>query len=192
MSAPILIDLTPEAKARIAAFEQAPDTIRFAIAKGMDKALPEVASNIQAQRLTGLGPFPVEEHKLGIRSGQLRESVRWTPSVIEGDSVTGSIGSQVRYAAVHEFGFDGDVQVKPFFRKYRGRDRFARVEHVSPTTGRKYRSTTKTASGVSGVGSHTRHMRIPGRAPFGYGVQDNVEMISTTVSEAVTATFRNL
>jgi phage gpG-like protein len=129
---------------------------------------------------------------LGIRSGQLRQSVRWTPSVIEGDTVTGSIGSQVRYAAVHEFGFDGDVQVKPFFRKNRHRDQFSRVERVSTATGRKYKTVAKTASGLSQVKGHKRHMRIPARAPFGYGVQDNVEMISRTVSEEVTATLRNL
>src|ERR1700736_5958023 len=131
MSAPILIELTPESKAVLASFEQASYKIPFAIARGMDKALPEVASNIQTQRLTGAGPFPVEEHMLGIRSGQLRQSVRWTPAKIEGEIVTGSLGSPVRYAAVHEFGFEGDVTVKPFFRKNRRRDQFAKVERVS-------------------------------------------------------------
>jgi hypothetical protein len=50
----------------------------LALKRGIDKALPEVASKIQADRLTGQGPFPIEEHMLGVRSGQLRQSVRFT------------------------------------------------------------------------------------------------------------------
>ena len=192
MGAPILIELTPEAKAVMASFEEAPYKIPLAIARGMDKALPLVASNIQAKRLTGAGPFQVEEHMLGVRSGQLRESVRFTQAAIEGDTVTGSIGSPVRYAAVHEFGFEGDVQVKPFFRKNRRADQTAKIERVSKRTGRKYRATVKTASGLSQVKGFTRHMRIPARAPFGYGVADNDQMITDAMSAEILETFRNL
>jgi phage gpG-like protein len=193
MSAPILdIEFTAEAQRVIAGFGEAQYKVPIAIARGMDRALPIVASNIQAQRLTGLGPFPVEEHMLGQVSGQLRQSVRWTEAKIHGEVVTSSIGSPVRYAAVHEFGFDGDVQVKPFFRKYRGRDQFARAERVSQKTGRPYRTKIKTASGVSQVKGHARHMKIPARAPFGFGIADSEQVIADAVSTEVLRSFKDL
>jgi phage gpG-like protein len=102
--------------------------------------------------------------------------------VIEGDTVIASIGSPLRYAAVHEFGFEGDVQVKPFFRKNRHADQFGKIERVSRRTGRRYRSTVKTASGVAPVKAHSRHMKIPARSPFGYGVADSDQLIINAVT----------
>lgn len=192
MGAPILIELSPEAKATMASFEQAPYKIPFAIARGMDKSLPIVAGNIQANRLTGIGPFPIEEHKLGEVTTHLRASVRWTEAKIEGETVTGSIGSNVRYAAVHEFGFEGDVEVKPFFRKNRKFAFVAKIERVSKKTGRSYKTAVRGPEGQSQVKQHTRHMRIPARAPFGYGIEDNTQLITDAMSAELLDTFRNL
>lgn len=185
----IQVELPHESRELIAKLgEFAAYKIPLALKRGLDAALPQVASRIQESRLTGQGPFPVEEHMLGVRSGQLRQSVRFTSAVIEGNTVTASIGSPLRYAAVHEFGFEGDVQVKPFFRKNRHADQFGKIERVSKRTGKRYRSTVKTASGVASVKAHTRHMNIPARAPFGYGVADTDQLIINAVtSELETA-----
>src|SRR4051812_41637647 len=111
MNTPIIqMEFSPAAKSYIASLERFPAELKLALKRGLDRAVPQVASRVQAQRLTGQGPFPVEEHMLGVRSGQLRQSVRFTSAAISGDTVSASIGSPLRYAAVHEFGFEGDVQ----------------------------------------------------------------------------------
>lgn len=189
----IQIELPPDSRSLIAQLEEfAAYKIPLALKRGLDKALPQVASRIQEARLTGQGPFPIEEHMLGVRSGQLRQSVRFTAGVIEGDTVTGSIGSPVRYAAVHEFGFQGAVQVKPFFRKNRHADQYGKIERVSRRTGRRYGSTIKTASGIAAVKAHTRHMKIPARAPFGYGVADTDQIIINAVSSQLETAWKEI
>jgi phage gpG-like protein len=194
MSPPFVmqIELSPEALGFIGNLKDFPDKIMVALKRGLDRALPLVASRVQEFRLTGQGPFPIEEHRLGVVSGQLRQSVRFTEAVIAGSTVTASIGSPVRYAAVHEFGFDGIVNVRPFFRKFRGRDQFAKVERVSKKTGRSYRTTIKSATGVSGVREHTRHMKIPARAPFGYGVADSDQLITNAITSELETAWRSL
>jgi hypothetical protein len=74
----------------------------------MNKALLIVAGRIQERRLTGHGPYPVAEHRLGERTGQLKLRTRATPATVtaQGEEavVSGAIGSSVKYAAAHEFG----------------------------------------------------------------------------------------
>jgi phage gpG-like protein len=186
------IELSPEAQSFIGNLQQFPEKILLALKRGLDRATPIVASRIQAQRLTGQGPFPVEEHMLGQVTGLLRQSVRFTEAVITGDTVTSSIGSNVRYAAVHEFGFDGQVNVRPFFRKHRGRDQFAKIERVAKKTGRRYKATVKIATGVEGVSAHTRHMKIPARAPFRYGIADSDQVITNAITSELETAWKNL
>lgn len=188
----VQIDLSEEARSFIEHLAAFPGAATVAIKRGIDDVMPQVVSRIQSQRLTGQGPFPVAEHMLGVVSGQLRQSVWFTPAVIEGDTVTASLGSPLRYAAVHEFGFEGTVQVRPFFRKNRTRDQFSKVDRVSARTGRRYRATVKTASGVSEVKGHTRRMRIPARSPFGYGVADSEPLIVNAITSQLEAAWKAL
>jgi phage gpG-like protein len=108
MSATITIQLSPSAIALADRFRAAPQEFPRAIKRGMNKALLIVAGRIQEKRLTGAGPYPVAEHRLGERTGQLKLRTRSTQAVSEtaGDTVTvtGAIGSSVKYAAAHEFG----------------------------------------------------------------------------------------
>lgn len=193
MSAPILqIEFTEEAKVLITKLASFPEVLMPAMRRGIATGAEEAASRIQQQRLTGEGPFPIAEHMLGVRSGRLRQSVRADVGAIEGNTVSASIGTNVRYAAVHEFGFEGDVQVRPFFRKNRRADRYEKFERVSRKTGRSYNATVKTASGVSPVKAHKRHMKIPERAPFGYGLADSEQLITNAVTSELETAWRGV
>ena len=108
----ITIELPPESQALIKNFQQLPAEVPQAIKRGMDRALSVVRGRIQENRLSGKGPFPPSEHRLGEVTGQLRGSAREEPAVIVGDTVTGAIGTPVIYGAVHEFGFQGTVRGK--------------------------------------------------------------------------------
>src|SRR5258708_3100975 len=108
MSATITIQLSASAIALADRFKAAPQQFPQAIKRGMNRALAIVSGRIQERRLTGRGPFPVSEHRLGERTGQLKLRTRATPAQItsEGNQtvVTGSIGSSAKYAAYQEFG----------------------------------------------------------------------------------------
>lgn len=83
---------------------------------------------------------------LHVRSGTLRRSIN---RVVQSDTagVVATVGTNVRYAAVHEYGFDGDVTVRAHVR---------RVASRSVGKGKKL-----SVQGVAFVREHTRHMHVP-------------------------------
>src|SRR5215470_11112004 len=117
MSVQVQVQIPAETQAKIAKFNELPTEIPKAIKRGMDYALSVVRGRIQSQRLSGRGPYPPEQHRLGIVTQQLQRSLREEPAVITGNTVTGSIGSPVFYGALHEYGWSGTVrrgQGKPY------------------------------------------------------------------------------
>lgn len=118
MSVAITIQLSPSAIALTDKFKRAPQEFSRAIKRGMDRALQIVSGRIQEKRLTGHGPFPVEQHRLGERTGQLKLRTRSTPAQItttgETATITGAIGSSARYAAFQEYGTKNLPERAPF------------------------------------------------------------------------------
>lgn len=82
------------------------ERVERGLARGLARGL-QYASGI-AQREFLSGPRPA---KLGVRTGRLRNSI--STEVIAGkQTLRGRIGSNVSYAAIHEFGFHGTVNVQ--------------------------------------------------------------------------------
>jgi phage gpG-like protein len=102
-------------------------------------------------------------HKLLIGRGRLINSIN---AQVQGSTV--AIGTNVKYAPVHQRGFDGTQSVAPYqySRSVSTRDAF-RKEAIVNKAGRNQTVTRKVASGVSfvHVGGFTRHIVIPAR-PF--------------------------
>ena len=94
-----------------------------AIATAMKHAGTDIIDNALKYRFTTeKGPFPISQHKLGRGNrpgGRLAQSIRVSlPQIQEGSStVTMGFGSNVKYFAIHEFGFSGTVGVKAHKRK---------------------------------------------------------------------------
>ncbi len=118
MSVAITIQLSPNAIALSEKFNRAPQEFPQAIKRGMTRALQIVSGRIQERRLTGHGPFPVTEHRLGERTGQLKLRTQSTPATVKSEGeqtvVEGAIGSSVFYAAFNEFGTRKTPERAPF------------------------------------------------------------------------------
>ncbi len=118
MSATITIQLSPNAIALSEKFKRAPQEFPQAIKRGMTRALAIVSGRIQETRLTGHGPFPATEHRLGERTGQLKLRTQAKPATVtsEGNQVVveSAIGSSVFYAAFNEFGTKKTPARAPF------------------------------------------------------------------------------
>ncbi len=175
MPAPIVIEITPQAQAVIRKLQRFPQEIGAAIKRGMDEAGNTAWSDITQKRFSGKGPFPVSEHRLGERTERLKQSLFWRAATVTNEgqsvSVTGTMGSEgVRYFPVHEYGFVGDVSVKPFFRKNR--------------KGKGKKSKDRVA-----VRGHTRHMNIPARAPMHTGIQDHIINFKTRIEAELEKTL---
>lgn len=94
---------------------------------------------------------------------------------MSGAVVASSIGSNVAYAGVHEFGFAGVVGVRGHTRRQRSRD---------VTTGRGRRAQVL-ASGIARVRPHRRQMNMPARAPISTSIDERARNYTTSISAAI-------
>lgn len=117
-------------EAATARFENFPARLRVELRTGIGRAALKVLVQAKEQKLSG--------QVLNVVTGRLRRSinVKITESAT---NVQGSVGTNVKYARVHEFGFDGIVTVR---------------EHLS---------TSKLGNRFS-VRSHQRKMHVPERS----------------------------
>ena len=184
MIAFIKIQLTPEAVAVVQSFHTLPARMLDKMRGAMDQANELVIGRMSVSRFTGRGPFPVSEHRLGVRTNRLRSSIRRNDAQIVGQSVQGAIGSNVTYAGVHEFGStaSGIATVRPFTR------RKAVKEYRVPLGGSRGRLVKVTAGdGTVTVRAHSRRWKhnIPARAPFRTGIEENAGIYTDLLSKAV-------
>jgi phage gpG-like protein len=160
------------------------------IAVVQDKQNELTVSWIIAARLSEPGEFT-----LGVRSGRLRRSIRAAKSRISGTTIYSSIGSNVRYAGAHEFGFKGTVTVQAHTRRFA---RFSTIyNRLQPIPlkdaqalqkrGKKINARLK--FGQSEVRSHQRRMNIPARAPIASGLVDRLDVYAEAISDGVIAAW---
>lgn len=137
-----------------------PDHILAAVRDALDVQNELTVGHIQVARLTGKGPFPVDQGKLGVRTGRLRQSFRPSKARIVGRAVASAIGTNVIYMGPHEFGLTGIVEVKA---------------HVRTPAKRKPHE----------VRAHTRNVNVPSRSPIRKGIADRAGAYGTAVSAAI-------
>ncbi len=99
------------------------------------------------------------------RTGRLKSSINYHAGR---DYV--AVGTNLIYAAIHQFGVDKEVSVKAHRRKVRSRD---------IKKGRRM-----FARGVTFVQEHTRHMKIPAR-PFLVVQDEDLEEIREIIARAI-------
>jgi hypothetical protein len=184
------VQLTPEAERIVASYQTLPGRIVVAIAHGMDQANQLAIANIQEKHLTGKGPFPPSQHKLGVRTNRLRGSV-WASEAqqISGGQVQSAIGSNVIYAAPHEFGATIHHQARQMKLRHRVDARgnlvrqlknshllmFARASH------KRVRETTVQAKAYD--------VTLPERAPFRTGLEESRPIYKRVISAEIVAAW---
>lgn len=172
----IQIQFSPQAQELLARVSD-PRVALQAIRRGSDLANQSTIGVIQKSFLSYPKSGPTTPEGLRVITNRLRGSVRASKAVIDGDTVVSAIGSNVKYAGVHEFGFQGSVMVGGQIRKRRVfRDFLAKN---GKATRRKVRV------GDSYVTPHRRNVNIPARAPFRRGITRNLETIRQIVSQSI-------
>jgi phage gpG-like protein len=168
MSYELKIELTGEALELLRTLPQAGGRAGRAIARALDLQNELTIGYAQKNKMSGPRPGT-----LGVISNQLRSHLRRNDATVSDGVVDASIGDNMAYAAVHEFGFDGEVTVKSFVRKQRSRDL---------VKGKKQKLVS---SGVAYVKSFTRHMRMPERSYIRSSISERLGDYNTALSAAV-------
>ena len=181
MSEPIRIELTPEAQALLTRFNTAHTWLPGVIAIAMKRENEFTVRHIQQERMDGNNgiPFPVSEHRLGVRTARLRRSIFASDPEVSGKTVRSTIGSNVVYAASHEFGNHDEVTVPSHLRR---RKRTVVVEKVDKQG--KTRRTSKRVFGAAfPVRSYLMRMNIEARAPITTGVLERLPALGKAISD---------
>lgn len=166
-----------------------------AIRTGLARGLLLAAGAAESKYLHGPRP-----KNLGVLSGRLSQSVTTNVSATDG-GITGRIGSNVAYAAFHEFGFHGTINISAHTRVLENLDEFGADQDMRRTYTDDqghfvgYRDTRKQASGkfahaadvVQFVRAHTRNINYEGRPFIRPAVEVSKEDIGNEIAKELQA-----
>jgi len=93
------------------------------------------------------------------RTGTLRRSIN-SQVEVTGGSVVGTVGIKLTYAAIHEFGFEGTVNVAAHLRKVKAGKSLSEAKK----TARGRSRARKEKYNLAQVKAHTRKMKMPERS----------------------------
>lgn len=152
------------------------------LAQALHRAGLEIVGAAVKGRFSGKGPFPISDHKLGVRSGRLRRAIRVTkPQVnLRTGEIAMQFGANVVYFSIHEFGFQGQVGVRQHTRRLAGPQKFRRGKLTKAyqtrlkqrITRRNLAGATPGNAGGTTVRAHRRKVDMKARAPLGTQLKD--------------------
>jgi len=174
----IPVKINSNASKVLARFRQFPDSLLEGLAVEMNKQNRLTANYVARTRLS----FPKKSHPgmagLRVQTGTLRRGLLQgvIPAYRSGTGITAAITNNVRYANIHEFGFDGVESVPSFTRHQHSRD---------VMKGKKLKAT-----GVAFVHGFMRHMHMPARGPVTHGLIERIPDYKRGFAAVVNKTFR--
>jgi len=123
-------------------------------------------------------------------TGNLRSSINYRVQE-SGSSLVAAVGTNIVYAAIHEYGFDGDESVRAHIRRSKAQMQAA-MYHYRNKNGEvvtKYKQTGKfgRSTGEIQVHAFTRHMVMPERSYLRTALADLMPQIKSGMSESVKA-----
>jgi len=181
MSEPVSIKFAPGVQKLITSGPR--DVVLRAIARAVDDQNEETIGQAVEKRMSFPKDMPSTLDGLRVQSSHLRRSLTRSNARISGNGILSSIGSNKNYFGVHEFGFQGEVEVKQFTRKRPDRVKLNEGRIVDLTTAARLGVLTRSGKARKGntylegsrdviVHAHTRQMNMPAR-----------EMVQRTVLE---------
>lgn len=196
MSFELKIKLEPPAEQvadRVARF---PERMMARMVSVLDTQNDLTVGHIQLTRLSQRGP-----QTLGVVDNRLRPSIRRAAATVDGLMVLSSIGSNVKYLGVHEFGFNGTVTVRSHERRFANvigtatqfagaRRSISMRDAASLSRTKKKKIDLNLRQGVSRVSQHLRRMEFPERAPIRRGIEERVPDYRTAMSAAILEEWR--
>lgn len=169
MSTSLSISLDAKSRATLARIHSAGPRVQSAIRGAVDRENQLTVGQIVQTKLSRRG-----SRTLGVITNRLRNSIHATSATITSDgAITSSIGSNVTYAGIHEFGFTGEIRVRSHSR------RIAQIfgKKISPTE--------------IFIREHTRQVSVPERAYIRTTIEERAENYRATIGAAIETTFKN-
>jgi phage gpG-like protein len=158
-----------------------------AIARGMDVANQFAVAKIQKDHMTGKGPFPPDAHRLGVVTSRLRSSVfeSGTQEIGSG-KLQSAIGSNVVYAAIHEFGGRIYHPARAMKIRHRVDARGNLVKQLGNSNLLMFARANHKRARETTVQGKAYDVEMPERAPFRTGLAESRPVYKEQISKAIT------
>lgn len=121
----------------------------------------------------------LSDQVLHVRTGRLRRSITARFEGKGTGTFTAIVGTNVRYARIHEYGFEGTVNVKEHKVK-----EFQRLQTVAFGKLMKEPKTVNVKSHI--VKAHTMNLKMPARPYMRPSLEENAPRITTNIRKALT------
>jgi hypothetical protein len=183
--------LLPAAAQIVSRLKEWPVRMVAALIRTMYRQNQLTIAHISKVRMRGNNgkPFPVSEHKLGIRTAHLVRSLRASRPRGFGDLILSSIGSNVKYAGTHEFGATIQrVQLAGSIRLRTDKDGNRLRQVRNPNLFVFAKRSHKRFENVPFAGGKRFSIRMPARAPITHGIRDRVPDYEQAMSTAIERT----
>jgi len=127
-----------------------PEKVRGNVHQSIGRLVLQLQKKVVSEKLSG--------QVLNVRTGRLRRSVDNTIVETPG-AISGVVSTNVEYAPIHEYGFEGTVSVKAHLRQIKNASlvnagKVAKGQVVNNRAG----------TGVASVRAHTRQINMPARS----------------------------
>ena len=144
-------------------FDKARNGIIPAMETQMYRIVARLNADVVKNKLSG--------QALKVRTGTLRRSIT---QQVRSDTagVTGIVGTNVEYAAIHEYGFNGMVNVKEHLRRTKAQMSLKGIK-------------SRGAQGAITVKAHSRHVNFPERSFLRSAMEENRQEIMQEMSRSV-------
>lgn len=157
------IRLEPDAQKILRGLSTFPARMRRNLADALNKRNELTVGYIQRTKLSQRGV-----RTLGVRTNRLRQSLRKSNATVGKRTITSSIGSNVGYFGVHEFGFDGEVTVSSHTRV------------ISSVFGKPLKAPLRVT-----VNQHRRKMKMRARHMLRDGIRERQDKYIKDLSAAI-------
>jgi phage gpG-like protein len=196
MPADFRIELTPDAKTILAQIETFPRRMQIGIVRAMNAQNELTASTAIEKRLNVSADIPGRIEWLRRRTGRLQKSIRRgqegnisEAARVEGDTVYSSIGTNVRYAAIHEFGWSGVVapHIRRRFKKVSLLGEFAPLRRTlgGIVGATKHKTIRRNVRGADIFVRQSKPKTIPARPFLSTTIKEREPQYSEAISKAV-------
>jgi phage gpG-like protein len=178
---PANLQITIDDKGLAERMGQFPERSTAAIARVVDRENAITVGKIIEKRLSFPRNQPATLEGLRVQSSRLRRSVRAERATIQGNEVNAAIGSNVRYAGVHEAGFSGTVHVPGYSRRQviKRSFKFGGAARSRQTQGRDIF-----------VRAHSRRVTFPARRPIGRTLEERLPEYKEAIENALALVLR--
>lgn len=186
----VTITFSPQAEKTLADVKAFPQAVVRAVIAALNDENGRTVAHVQRAYMSFPKHEPTTLEGLRAVSNRLRNSVSASKAQQSGsNTITSSIGSNVKYAAIHEFGGVIQRTVKPGSVRLRTT---AAGELMRQSSGRLAvfaKKSHKRVEVVSFPGGKSYSITMPARAPIQRGIADRVEDYRSALSAAVLAAW---